>query len=516
MQELTHGVVMVTPEFFAGIVRDYANHMTAIAREFYQNGFDNGAKNIAVSIRTLEAKDEVGNKLVEVTVQNDGDKMSYEELRDKLLSLGGTNKDGIKTTGGFGRAKELLYFCHNSYEIHSGPWLVKGVGANYTIERAEVLNGTRSTIVLSGVKTRAGLLIDEDCVIGCFTRVANKTTSPRNGHITVNGVEVRTFDYKKVLLNKSEYYKVYKCKVPGASGYAYVRHNGVWMFSHSLGFTVDYCLVVELTVPSVQVLTTNRDSFAGEASYVFSDLMRRYSIDKRSAARLPTVVKPKYSEGRSFYKVAASQEKDVVDTAVATEESTKTWEPEDVVATERAEVFTDTAYYQTPTGYRSTSHYSVYLECDYPKVPSARYWHYDSVMPAVPLLLTRWARLIDLLYAKSGQGGEFAVGLVFADDSAARYSGQDRSTFLINPLVLRGNKFRWRAKEMHRLPAIACHEFTHLFERYHDEDFASVFTEHAAMLTKHDKEISRILRSQDRYLFNFPVVWKSEVLSVAN
>jgi hypothetical protein len=105
--------ITIGPEFFAKAKNDYADFYWAIARESMQNNMDCGSDEINVQIR-LDGSDTL------LTWSNNGSLMTREILQGKLLALGGSGKGFQGTVGGFGKAKEILYFCHMSYEIRSG------------------------------------------------------------------------------------------------------------------------------------------------------------------------------------------------------------------------------------------------------------------------------------------------------------------------------------------------------------------------------------------------------------
>ena len=120
---MVRGQVKIGPEFFGKVKKDYADWRWAFVREIVSNGVDAGASLVSVEIIP------VGEKHSQVTVFNNGAPMSRETLVDKLLHLGGSTKDGGSSIGGFGAAKLILYFCHESYVIESGSLRVDGVGA---------------------------------------------------------------------------------------------------------------------------------------------------------------------------------------------------------------------------------------------------------------------------------------------------------------------------------------------------------------------------------------------------
>src|SRR5262245_59367543 len=139
-----NNAVYIGPEFFAKARNDYADWRWAVAKEFAQNCID------AAGCDHLNVQCYADNGTTIRTVTNNGDPMSQEILTGKLLALGGSGKNFAGTVGGFGKAKEILYFCHKEYTIHTGNLKVTGAGAGYNIDPADHLHGTESRIVIEG------------------------------------------------------------------------------------------------------------------------------------------------------------------------------------------------------------------------------------------------------------------------------------------------------------------------------------------------------------------------------
>src|SRR5436190_799274 len=132
--------VTIGPDFFRKSFNDYRDQWWAFAREILQNSLDCGSALIDIKIH--EYPDDNHTMAV---VMNNGEPMTREILVGKLLSLGSSGKDFHGgTVGGFGKAKEILYFAHKQYAIHSGWCRLSGSGAGYNIETAfQHLMGTR-------------------------------------------------------------------------------------------------------------------------------------------------------------------------------------------------------------------------------------------------------------------------------------------------------------------------------------------------------------------------------------
>jgi len=135
--------IKIGPEFFAKAKNDYNDWHWAIIREFMQNSIDCGSDTIGISIN-LDNDGETS-----LVVENNGEPMTRDIMENKLLSLGSSGKEFKDSVGGFGKAKEILYFCHSAYTIKSGNIVVKGSGAEYTIEQSDdKVDGTASAILI--------------------------------------------------------------------------------------------------------------------------------------------------------------------------------------------------------------------------------------------------------------------------------------------------------------------------------------------------------------------------------
>ena len=90
--------------------REYTQNLPVIwIREALQNSTDAGAENV-----WIELTDD------EITFTDDGKGMDSNIINNKLLTLGGSQKDA-GAVGGFGKAKEVLFFCHSEWSITSCP-----------------------------------------------------------------------------------------------------------------------------------------------------------------------------------------------------------------------------------------------------------------------------------------------------------------------------------------------------------------------------------------------------------
>src|SRR5262249_54396167 len=149
----------------------------AFAREVMQNSIDCGSTRITVSVTE-------GDDVTRVDVGNNGAPMDRETLVNKLLSLGESGKSFQNAVGGFGKAKEILYFAHKEYAIRAGDWPVTGSGAGYDIEpMGSRHHGTTSTVWWEGCH--------RDALVGQFGRFVHLCGTGDRVQFFIEGERVR-------------------------------------------------------------------------------------------------------------------------------------------------------------------------------------------------------------------------------------------------------------------------------------------------------------------------------------
>lgn len=458
--------VRIGPEFFSKTFNDYADKWWAIIREFAQNSVDARSNRIEISV---EAED--GHTAL--TVTNDGEPMSREILTEKLLTLGGTGKNFEDTVGGFGRAKELLYYCHRSYTIHSGPFWVDGSGAGYDLrDDAPFRHGTSSRIVIDNdVKTE---LLDAAKQFAAYAQW--------KGEILING-ELHESDLRKGSPRRDlGFGKVYTNRT--FPNRLVVRIGGVPMFFEPIG--LDRCVVVELDGSSSERLTSNRDSLRSPYNWELTDFITELSVDKRSALkqREPTY---RHYEGEKFQHVIATDIAALVTgfNAAAKAEHTAISSRE-TAAGERCRSFG-----QQPGGVPAStvsvaSEFIIKNETGM-EIPGYFLPEQPEFSVYSQKLVRIWGRLLLELHQLLNHSACFAIGFLFDEDNEAEFEdGRFGPVYYINPSVVvrqqlsgsRSLRKRFKLTERHRLLAIAVHEIVHGLGYYrHDEEYAGRLTD---------------------------------------
>lgn len=468
----THHVT-IGPEFFVKAKKDYIDWRFALAREFFQNCIDCGSDRIVVLCHE-------GDGVTKLSVTNNGEPMTKPILIDKLLSLGSSGKNFEGTTGGFGKAKEILYFSHRSYRIYSGSLVVDGSGAAYDLQTdAEFFHGTRSDIVIEG-SHESELLVAIRRFIGF---------AQWDGVFVINGEELRgdlrkgsprrDLGFATVYSNRSFRYQMV------------VRINGIPMFSKGIG--LDRCIVVELKGKSDEILTANRDGLLEPFGGDLSDFVTELAVDKRSALKVRS---PKYVQyrGTKMCHVRQLNVLDVVEPVVdcvgapaSAARVVGTSEGASAVAWSVAAKAVAAEPVKTPKS-KLGMNFLIKNETDL-KIPA----YYDpgtgEFSEYSRKLVRIWGRLMLELHRLFDVEAEFSIGFVFDEESEAEFeNGGYGQVYFLNPCKVVEQKYsnsksfqkRFKLTERGRLIAIAAHEFTHggggQFG-WHDENYANKLTD---------------------------------------
>lgn len=514
--------IRIGHEFFAKAKNDYADWKWAIVREFMQNSIDAGSRIVRISCGLNENGDTV------FSVENDGDAMSREVLEGKLLCLGGSGKNFVGTVGGFGKAKELLYCCHQSYSIRSGDLRVDGCGAEYSLtDGLDFLDGTKSTIVIDGDFVES--LCDSVAKFAKFAQWSGKLFL--NGEVfdcaLVKGARRRDFDFGVVYTNNSAQYT------------CVVRIGGIPMFTCWTNF--NKLVVVELSGASADTMTSNRDGlidpYRGQLNSFITDL----AVDKKKALKAPTIRYEHFDGEKLSHRVSRvglvpsliGCVSPVVSAATATA-SVGVDVGADEVINESGDCNSDSVFAsvvpnengsisvgvggsaESPSGYGGSvlsvrrvvtvgSEFVIKNETDlmiprYYKPDSGDFSKYSQKLARI------WGRLLVELHRLFDHQDEFAIGFVFdADgDTLAQHEYGDGfgRVYYISPaeVVEQRSSFsksfsnRWKLTDRGSLIAIAAHEFTHgMGYSYHDESFANKYTE----------IMSKVLANKKRFTWCF-------------
>ena len=448
--------VTIGPEFFVKAFNDYASWHWAIVREFMQNSIDCGSDTIQVTVELNESEN-----TVVLTVSNNGDPMSREILVEKLLALGGSGKNFQNTVGGFGKAKEILYFAHRSYKIETGDWTVAGSGAGYNLEPAvSHYHGTRSTVVIVGAH-------HFDRIVDVFRLFAGYTKW--DGQLTLNGEHLATNLRSGTHRRDLGFGAVYTNKL--AQNKMIIRINGVPMYHTYTGF--NHCVVIELVGASVDTLTSNRDGLNDKCRHELNSFIAELIVDKRSALLKKDKVRYYHYDGLKF-----CHEEDVGAQTI-----------NQLVGSVRNKLL---SCVPSAGNVRQVSvsnskavldnEFIIKNETDF-KIPAYYFPDRKEFCAYSRKLIRIWGRLLLELHRLFNTYGDFAIGFIFDENCEAEFEkGQYGSVYYLNPAKIVSSSFKKRFKltERNRLLMIALHEFVHgIGFGSHDEYYSNKLTDMA-------------------------------------
>jgi hypothetical protein len=239
------GVMEAGPEFFVAAIRDYAIWQAAWWREAIQNSVDAGATKVLLS--TKEQPD--GTILVECV--DNGAGMDRETLTTKFLRLGVSTKKQGQTAGGFGEAKRLLLLPWIEWQIETRSFLAEGAGT------AKRIKTRQEGAAFPGTRLSVRMPADNHTSIYWAHHVLDRCNLPRVTFMA-NGKPVSATRSSGRVIREFAKAKAYHNKSSELRG-MFVRTHGIYMFERDISNDVRGAVFIELTVPSIEVLSSSRD-----------------------------------------------------------------------------------------------------------------------------------------------------------------------------------------------------------------------------------------------------------------
>jgi hypothetical protein len=448
MDSIIKGQVGVPTDYFLRMAKhDYTAYRKALAREFFQNSADAGAKNIIV---------EFDDDSRTVTVIDDGFGMDLDTLQNKLLVLGGSKKrEG--SVGAFGKAKEILFFSWESYSIRTRDLHCVGTGASYEIKKRSNDEDHSFTICDIVIPETENL----DYIKSSFRHVASLfEVSPT---IRVNGEEVDSLYQRHEFLKQLPWADVYCGKSKSTNYFVSVRIDGQWMFDHYHGMEKTGDIIVELNRQSTDILTSNRDGIVSKFSMEFSKLIKEIISNRRDFITPPKKLVREIITGQGTIKVNWQDHRNTV-----REQLSDGCVSDFLLGTVPAiDIVSKIVGSMNPD-------FVLIYEEDNAKCGM------DSFIldRKVRILAHAWTEIVKQVLIDIEWTGEFVCGFDYSKDVKASYEREDDiNYFYLNPdAVLRGYpdlKSPFSDRRLLRLDllASACHEVAHIKCQYHDESF---------------------------------------------
>jgi hypothetical protein len=457
--------VKIGARFFSGAFHEYRDVSWAFIREILQNSLDAEATQIDVVIG--EGK---------VRVRDNGVGMTRDVIENKLLTLGESGKEFAgSSVGGFGKAKEILYFAQDGYVILTHRLSVVGTGGSYEIrDDMPYQQGTLSEVTWSASHPCHNLR--EDCIrfISLVDRADVRFTV--NGKQAKSGLSGTTL---KSIPGLGDVFTTTKA-IPDQ---LVVRHKGLPMFTRQLE-AAGKGVIVELDLYSR--LTANRDGLIYGASCALQSFVDEVTVNKISSLRkLPITtyvnfgsrkicVEGKLESPDFWVPVARPGPRGVVPTRFPGTAQEMVEAPR-VVADSVADPPSGMAFVlKNSTGMKTPGCY----------LPTG-FGHYQES------LLAMWVNSLVAAYQMLDKEGEFKVGFILSSDRDAEHEyGGDGHSYLINPAEVvvqkssssRSFRNKYKLTDWHKVAALAVHEVCHgIGNGGHDEVFARQLTDMIAL-----------------------------------
>lgn len=441
-----------------------------------QNGRDCGSTRIDINV-----KDSV------LEIINNGSPMSLDVMQNVLLSLGGSQKEE-GAVGGFGQAKNLLYFRWDDWEVSSGENNISGSGPTYGDPSSQdFFHGTKSTILLENVS-------DNHTLQG-VTREYLKKCFLGSCHTYLNGERIQGREHRGRILQELHY---------GGEPFARVYFNkqrnddsvrvyvgGLYMFSTGYVENLKGAVSIELLKSSTELLTANRDGLRFDYRYAVQQFVRELTKDQEKmvkekseqvwfnngggeievgqteafAETFETFMQKVETINKEIHVAAKTTLKPTnvkIEVGVALISETEASEPE-VAEEPKPEPFAPSM-----------------VDHDYVVIKEADCTLTNSRIKAIlgsdraKVLFVQWTNILQTILEAIEFKGKFTPGLVFGETTEALYRVQNgRTCLLFNPQVItKGQSSRCQLDQMMQL---AVHEICHIKESYHDTDFVNAY-----------------------------------------
>jgi hypothetical protein len=306
--------VQIGEDFYSLALRDYQNWPIKWWREAIQNSVDAGATRITCSSKYIK---ETG--LWSVACEDNGGGMDKETLITKFLVLGASGKRGDPTKkGGFGKAKEMLILPWVSWEVHTRDVVVRGSGGRGKAFSAEFLSGTKLTVTMpddygkfTTAQTDARSFLAKCYLPGIEFRIAHQNEKETPA-VKIDDLIVADKQVGRLIKEFPKGLNVYFKETDptdSKSSSLFVRVDGLYMFSKSIYTSIQGQLIAETNLPSIQVLTANREGFAVQGlSYDLDDFCGSLVKKEREVLRDTTGLIRKKFKGSGKFTAAREQQ----------------------------------------------------------------------------------------------------------------------------------------------------------------------------------------------------------------
>jgi hypothetical protein len=465
-------VAIPAEHFTKSAKTDYADHETAIFREAIQNSVDAGATEIYIDLGADW-----------LSVADNGMGMAKDVLIGAMLTLSGSYKSA-GSIGGFGAAKAILLFQHASYEIETNHISVKGSVLEYEMnEEAPYTKGTKITMHF-----RDDYNFRRDHMMAKAIQFLSDCYLP-DTKIILDGSEYKGFKVEQQVKDLG-WGMVYCDPCDDEKQDVVVRINGVKMFNKYVG-TLNKKIVIEITKPSTEILTSNRDSFNWTTGSEIDALMQEITIDKASFGRMHNTLTKYSGSSRYFVTNVIRKIKDLIEQIDATLTSHE-------MRAKTVAAFNDMEN-KVLTGHMTQEDAIKLLKSEVKQIDPGMSISIDDIiaegvdtdffiqinkkgMDTIPKELAPstmklkykniallWKAAINHVSKSNGIEVPCCIGFIVDDRIEAQYIKTDGiHKFMVNPYFVE----RYTGKILaNKMLLLAAHEMTHMYRNYHDEYF---------------------------------------------
>ncbi len=535
-------------------VLDYEDWQSKWWRECVQNSADAKARNI----RLFTYKNPDGT--ISAGCEDDGGGMALDILLNRFLVLGGTTKEaGGDTSGGFGKAKEMLLLPWISWMIHTRDAAAVGAGDGYAVY--VVKDGKWQWHQLPG-ETEPGFpaptvdAIDRDGTLLTVLMPSEKHTDIANAmayvekcwlpkirfHFQSNAPEMDRTDLQANLRNGrhirdvGDKARIYYTKTGNKVSKILCRtREGLWMFSRYLPSEVTGYVVIELLRPSIELLTSNRDGFSDyDVRRAMENFTNELAADTSSALTAKKNMITEIYQGERFKARAQREAEANLVMAIGEMAKVQIGKENRYAVTTDAKKYISDAIEQDANAQREEG--TLYLSSNAVVADAIMDQVFDNrdaceaiakqviwkpaflvrndiedfrvpskfkpagMTPSILRLAKVWTEFCRFVLTQLGCRKEWGVGWKFSNDArAALYTHDGEEWLVLNPFKSNSEEIYNPSVEADRnyLYSLAIHECTHLVNdvSQHNESFSTFMTINMGICAPGARKIKKIVES---------------------
>jgi hypothetical protein len=528
-----HHVMSMTNESFQKVPNDYGDTWKHNWwREAIQNSVDAGAKNVTL---TCKQNDDM---TWDVQCEDDGSGMTPDILINKFFMFSTTTKVSGTSAGGFGKAKELLILPWIKWSVKTGMGdgmvtLAEGAGNQIdyeTVKDQKAFKGTILSVTMPNDKHIEACHAEEyikHCWLPAVTLTVNGSVVDADMR---NGTKARDLSHWATVFH-----------TPTSQKYrgVFVRtREGLFMFEQFLPNGVEGYIVIQINVPSIQALTSNRngisnkqldtaiDAFLSELSRNVMSALRDKSKEVHERIMGEGLVHAKVEEaqaevrmtlqrnikyGKRGVTVGAGTIAQSIASALKNMGVKADSDNLDIASSiEIAKLyggmqFAGVKHIETLAKHLAWRPDFYLVNEDKDHVPPKQFTRPEHFAPSILRLLRVWTELCRMMLVLKNCDRSFGVGFIFSPPTGRNTSlgmhvrSEGIDWLLINPFTKPERKDPWNlASEEHQnqLAATALHEVVHMADRIgdHDEQYSTALTDSIGICAPAFKLVKKVVK----------------------